>query len=757
MQAQPVHHNPTRDEVDEILRKKRKLRGGKACYPCAKRKVKCDSSERVPCSNCVRRNHPEICTYEPGADEPPPNRPRTTPPAQRAASHKSSPQPASAIPGRLIISTPTNPVHPRRTVKVESGQDSGPELRPFLSQSNTREDSFVGENAAPSLVGHRPGSRSVARDLRPILGLEGPQYAAYPFLDPATTAEQTRKQFIALLPGTEVTRHFQFYKNNVFIHSPMMVDIDEFEAYLWNYLETFNAHDRHRNDKVLLDKLERDVGQIALILAVCASGSQFSDLKLSQRITLSRDFSRRSFQCLRLANFLFKPSLETIQALLILGTVLQNDGQSDGAWALLGLTVRLAQCQGLHTERSARVLPEHIQKRRKALWNKVMWQDALLSLSYDRIPALAAYRTSNIGSPHESLDFVSGMHILCRIGLSSLIYSGDDQLQLGPLLQCLAEVDELYQKLLPHIQNEELCSTLQQRREHLAFRLHSSFLISILARPAFRSGAQPGAPPQFAILMDRGRAALCAATRAYLDLHLMDVYPRRAWGMIHQGLSSALLLGILGEGRARPEIVELQLRVIDVLSKAEEAEVSNGDVPTAWLSSSHVRALRALRSTVSNQSRRSSQSSVLTAEGAPASASASAAGPNTASVASMISHPTPTPSVGPPPNNPTNHPPNNPTDHPSFIPNPNPNIKNEEYQQNIPWVVPTGTNPNEMMFDPNLMPGYDDGLPMDFGLAMQHTGMSPMGYFDAVYWQEPSFANEGLSWNAPPQQGYWGL
>ena len=662
-----------------------------------------------------------------------------------------------------MTGTPTNLVHPRRTVKVESGQDSGPELRPFLSQSSAREDSFVGENAAPSLVGHRPGSRSVVRDLRPILGLEGPEYAAYPFLDPATTAEQTRMQFIALLPGTDVTKYFQFYKSIVFVHSPMIVDIDEFEAYLYRYLETFNAHERDRNDKALLDKLERDVGQIALILAVCASGSQFSDLKLSQRITLSRDFSRRSFQCLRLANFLFKPSLETIQALLILGTVLQNDGQSDGAWALLGLTVRLAQCQGLHTERSARVLPEHVQKRRKALWNKVMWQDALLSLSYDRIPALAAYRTSNIGSPHESLDFVSGMHILCRIGLSSLIYSGDDQLQLGPLLQCLAEVDELYQKLLPHIQNEELCSTLQERREHLAFRLHSSFLISILARPAFRSGAQPGAPPQFAILMDRGRAALCAATRAYLDLHLMDVYPRRSWGMIHQGLSSALLLGILGEGRARPEIVDLQLRVIDVLSKAEEAEVSNGDVPTAWLSSSHVRALRALRSTVSNQSRRSSQSSVLTTEGPAAmatTASATANVANTASVASMSAHPTPTPNSNPNPTIRPQPPPIDPTfNSPHTQPNSNANIKNEEYTQVIPWVVPTGTNPNEMemMFDPNMMPGYDDGLPMDFGLAMQHTGMSPMGYFDAVYWQEPSFANDGLSWNAPPQQGYWGL
>lgn len=53
-------------DVDEILRRKRKARGGqKACYPCRSRKVKC--SYESPCKTCIDREHPELCSYHPPA------------------------------------------------------------------------------------------------------------------------------------------------------------------------------------------------------------------------------------------------------------------------------------------------------------------------------------------------------------------------------------------------------------------------------------------------------------------------------------------------------------------------------------------------------------------------------------------------------------------------------------------------------------------------------------------------------------------
>lgn len=36
---------------------------GTACWPCRQRKVKCDN--KAPCENCVKREHPQLCSYKP--------------------------------------------------------------------------------------------------------------------------------------------------------------------------------------------------------------------------------------------------------------------------------------------------------------------------------------------------------------------------------------------------------------------------------------------------------------------------------------------------------------------------------------------------------------------------------------------------------------------------------------------------------------------------------------------------------------------
>lgn len=58
------HQPTTSDEFDpaaivQALKTKRKPRTTKSCFPCRHRKVRCDGN--VPCSNCVRREHAELC------------------------------------------------------------------------------------------------------------------------------------------------------------------------------------------------------------------------------------------------------------------------------------------------------------------------------------------------------------------------------------------------------------------------------------------------------------------------------------------------------------------------------------------------------------------------------------------------------------------------------------------------------------------------------------------------------------------------
>ena len=83
----PYPDIPPQQEVDEFLKKKRKAREHKACYPCRQRKVKYGHTEARPhvygmlfpnhmltftrcdltrpCQTCRDRDHPELCSYHP--------------------------------------------------------------------------------------------------------------------------------------------------------------------------------------------------------------------------------------------------------------------------------------------------------------------------------------------------------------------------------------------------------------------------------------------------------------------------------------------------------------------------------------------------------------------------------------------------------------------------------------------------------------------------------------------------------------------
>lgn len=53
-------------------------------------------------------------------------------------------------------------------------------------------------------------------------------------------------------------------------------------------------------------------------------------------------------QALRASSFLSRPTLWSLQALLIVGPYLTNSGRFLDAWSMFGLTIRLAQSLGLH-------------------------------------------------------------------------------------------------------------------------------------------------------------------------------------------------------------------------------------------------------------------------------------------------------------------------------------------------------------------------------------------------------------------------
>ena len=89
-----------------------------------------------------------------------------------------------------------------------------------------------------------------------------------------------------------------------------------------------------------------------------------------------------SHQALRIINYLGRPSLRTMQAMVLIIYFLMNDNHASDAWAFAGILTRHASALGLNRDPS-RIAPNahpfEKQQRRK-LWQAVLFQDTFFSI-----------------------------------------------------------------------------------------------------------------------------------------------------------------------------------------------------------------------------------------------------------------------------------------------------------------------------------------------------------------------------------------
>lgn len=148
---------------------------------------------------------------------------------------------------------------------------------------------------------------------------------------------------------------------------PLLVDNNEVDTVICKFLE--RAAIRESMGSLIFDGpvTQLELAEAAMLMAALGRGVQVSDLDADTRTRLSREYSRRAFHLARLANFMLRPNLQTLQALLLVQNVMQNAGQPDAAWCLLGTLIRLAQSIGLHQHPGATVSPSD-QARYSRIW-----------------------------------------------------------------------------------------------------------------------------------------------------------------------------------------------------------------------------------------------------------------------------------------------------------------------------------------------------------------------------------------------------
>ncbi|KAK7542480.1 fungal-specific transcription factor domain-containing protein [Phyllosticta citribraziliensis] len=554
--------HPTEDQVNSVLQSKKRHRGKAACYPCNQRKVKCDM-----------KGHPNICTY--------------------GLKRKHSPEPGhDGTPKRLEREPSAAAAPGSPQVALDAPQAAGD------VESHANPDSFLGENAAAPYLSRRLGDAegTIKDDLVPLLGLCNGSNQ-YPFMNEGEGSDRVKELKSTLPTQHEVVRFYHFYRSISFPLSPIVTDIDTFEVFLSRYLEGCAGSDL----SVAIPGGNRGAAHVGLLLAILAVGAQLSDLSAQERRRISRDFARRSFHAQRLANFLLRPSPTSLQGLLVLAAFLQNDGNSDAAWSLLGTIVRLAQSIGLSPSWGvARRISDSEKESNKKLWMTIQQQDTILSLCYDR-PTVLAYSPQLELQELATNSKLNFQEVMWRITTATLRIMAQ-RLSIPNATTMHQHIQELEQITLhsaDHLRDKQHCVKLDQRIQNLAIRTHISFLVSIVCRPTFSNSARAAldeSEQQAAYLAARGKAALVDVLKAFLDLQALTIYPLRSWVMIHEVLSSALLLAALGETKKSEELGVLQQRLIDVLASNSSTEGSNSSNSGSAhsLSSSHLRALRIL-------------------------------------------------------------------------------------------------------------------------------------------------------------------
>lgn len=634
------------DEVDAIIRNKRKVRDPKACYACHRRKVKCDRN--LPCDSCVKRDHPELCSYE-----------RPTKKRRLALSNAL----AQAEGGQQTNGNNVVNAGPNITVPKEQWERLNQELAQLRNQTTHEKEEAASNHAdAQSVSGtishsddvdregvHAPsnqmgtmhlGSRSVLaymignrtqstqdsarslleQNILPNLGLDN-ETTTYPFVDLWSTdsSMQDVNGLIQALPDDELCREFWLtYRDIPCTIYPVVPDAGAFDATL-RYMLQKRAETMHHRAAFDPNKpYGVALPWLALLFAVLASGSQSTGRPAKERELTSQVYICCSYQALRMSNFLTHPSLETIQALLIIGNALSYNMNPGVSYVLLGMTLRSAISMGLHVSSSN--YPEHEAYLRSRIWWALAWQDSHFSVSYDR-PSSSILCTPNVAYTSQSspgnrsyVESMTGIIKLTQEILRDRLLNPKQAMSWSMITKYKEEVLRIWEEASPRLRDRSQCTQMTDHLERLALQIHCAYLISEICRPALKEDHHPTPtsnpaqlasklPPVFSPGTKRRKSSvstgssgmspsdpqIMTALRAdcikylektvetYVELRQINKFAARSWIGIQRSISAAFLLGVLPETRQ-------ELRTLTLLQELEtgitQAATEDSGFPT---------------------------------------------------------------------------------------------------------------------------------------------------------------------------------
>ncbi|CAO2649182.1 Nn.00g101310.m01.CDS01 [Neocucurbitaria sp. VM-36] len=471
---------------------------------------------------------------------------------------------------------------------------------------------FVGTSSVPGFImeGLSPADKEGLgishKDLRnlllPALGLQRSVDASSTKSAEATSAELRVME--ALPRSPEVISLFQQYKQVVYPLNPHPLDLTAFESDLVKFL---SSTEQVKSGQTAAPSLP----WLAILLAVLATGLQFSNLPLDERISRSKCYVRESFACLHAETGFITASVSTITAILILVTALQNNLATEAAWSYLGLASRLAQSLGLHTKLTS---DESLHdSSESSLWKAIVWQDCLLSLCFGRQPCTSLVKgglNSSTDTQEINLEYRQAMYLLAATSVDFIEKEFASPFQIPSPAQLslqASRVQCIIDKTKPELRSRDSCRSIEDHVEHLAMRLNMSFAVATFLRPSLENKDYWQAFPDEKRELRRMCIDSCAtAVESFIGLHRLSVVAERSWAILHNGLSCALILLLVDEARNNEKIKQLQQQLVCIMPQS-----SAGQDQGSLLWGPHARILSAVKLLDSARSTRPPASSVL--------------------------------------------------------------------------------------------------------------------------------------------------
>ena len=463
----------------------------------------------------------------------------------------------------------------------------------------------VGGNSVPAFVMQHSNhlEELLGTSVLPAFGLEN-ESATYPFVSLSDLRQGRLSRVFDLCktlpPEADIDRYFSSFRDISGVVFPAVANIDKFESDLFEFhIARANALQQGLNHPVPFGIDEQSaygkgLGWIGLLFATLASGCQCTDVSAKELDLASRVFVCCSFECLRMTNFLSEPSLENIQTLLVLGNVISNTMNAGVAWSLLGMTTRLGQVLGLHQPCRDNT-PQHVKDDRSKIAWTMMWQESLLSITFDRAPpSLSIFFSDSKCLPYDSytpegtFTYAGCMYQVTKVGLE-LLSDRRTPRTTSELLKRMQQYEQELRTVMgnaaPHLKSSQHCQSLREQLQHWALYLHTSYIMSEVCREAIKPKI---AQSELALTMKQTCLdSLTNSVRAFLGLNRLTAFASHSWSALSRGLSSALVLGILGYGEKNEEVHTLlnQLLMLlhEVMSRNSDGSTEMSTPIRRWI------------------------------------------------------------------------------------------------------------------------------------------------------------------------------